>query len=176
MPPSSSTTVENPPLWQRSSSDDKAFHIDETRSVFPNLSCRETVDRSRCVCKSRFGCHLSSESEQFLLKLRDNLLHRHRYRSASEKSNAMSPPAFRHAQAGQATKVQQPRSARERETTAEVSRPAVHHHAKRIEQRSPKLWAPQRHQSHHHDENNMTMCHMPWIVFLSHSCAACVSV
>ena len=47
----------------------EAFHIDETRSVFPNSSWREIVDCSHCTGKSRFCCHLSSESEQFLLKL-----------------------------------------------------------------------------------------------------------
>ena len=34
-----------------------AFHIDETRSVFPNLSCRKIVDCSHCIGKSRFCCH-----------------------------------------------------------------------------------------------------------------------
>ena len=47
----------------------EAFHIDETRSVFPNLSWREIVDCSHCTGKSRFCRHLSYESEQLLLKL-----------------------------------------------------------------------------------------------------------
>ena len=62
----------------------KTFHIDETRSVFPNLSCREIVDCSHCTGKSKFCCHLSSQREQLLLKLRHNLLHRHRHRYSSE--------------------------------------------------------------------------------------------
>ena len=60
------------------------FHIDETRSIFPHLSCLEIVNRSHCIGKSRFCRHLSSESEQLLLKLRHNLLHRHRYQYSSE--------------------------------------------------------------------------------------------
>ena len=60
------------------------FHIDETRSVLPNLSCREIVDCSHCIGKFRFCFHLSSQSEQLLLKLRHDLLHRHRHRYSSE--------------------------------------------------------------------------------------------
>ena len=45
----------------------QALHIDETRSVFPNLSCREIVDRSHCISESRFCSHLSSECEYLLL-------------------------------------------------------------------------------------------------------------
>ena len=70
----------------------KAFHTDETRSVFPNLSCREIVDRSHCVGESRFCSNLSSQREQLLLKLSDNLF---------------PPPAFHRTQARQATTVQQ---------------------------------------------------------------------
>ena len=32
----------------------EAFHINETRSVFPNLSCREIVDCPHCIGKSRY--------------------------------------------------------------------------------------------------------------------------
>ena len=53
----------------------RPFHLDETRSVFPNLCCREIVDCSHCIDKSRFCHHLSSESDWFLLKLCNNSLH-----------------------------------------------------------------------------------------------------
>ena len=59
----------------------KAFHMDETRSFFPNMSCREIVDRSCCFSESRFCSHLSSECEYLLLQLCHNLPHRHRHRS-----------------------------------------------------------------------------------------------
>ena len=85
----------------------KAFHIDETRSVFPNLSCREIVDCSHCIGKSRFCCHLSSQREQLLLKLCNNLLHRHRHRSSTDRRSTGVPPAFRHTQTRQATTVHQ---------------------------------------------------------------------
>ena len=62
----------------------EVFHNDETRSVIPNLSCREIVDCSHCIGKSRFCCHLISQREQLLLTLRHNLQHRHRHRHSSE--------------------------------------------------------------------------------------------
>ena len=115
-----------------------AFHIDETRSVFPNLSCREIVDCSHCIGKSKLCCHLSSQREQLLLKLRHNLLHRHRHRYLSElrkfvqqaiaatrqvntfqripghsscsvKLPTTAPPAFHRTQARRATTIQQTR-------------------------------------------------------------------
>ena len=62
----------------------EALHINETRSVIPNLRCGKVVDRLYCICESRFCSNLSSESEQLLLKLRRYLLHRHRHRYSSE--------------------------------------------------------------------------------------------
>ena len=53
----------------------KAFHVDETRSVIPDMSCSEIVDRSHCVGEPRFCSHLSSLRELFLLQLRNNLFH-----------------------------------------------------------------------------------------------------
>ena len=102
----------------------KAFHIDGTRSVLPNLSCREIVDRSRCIGTCSIVMDSSGHS-RFRVRLQTT-----------------APPAFHRTQVRQATKVQQPRSTREHDTTAEVSRPAVHHHTKGIEQRSPQLCAP----------------------------------
>ena len=71
----------------------KAFQIDETRSVLPNF---ENVHRSHCVCESRFCGNVSSQREQLLLKLRHNLLHRHRHRSSSDRGSTSAPPAFYH--------------------------------------------------------------------------------
>ena len=48
----------------------EAIHINETGSVIPNLSCGKIVDRSHCLCESRFCSNLSSQCEQLLLKLR----------------------------------------------------------------------------------------------------------
>ena len=48
------------------------------------------------------AANLSSQSEQLLMKLRHNLLHRHQHCSSSDRSTAISPPADR-----QATTVQQ---------------------------------------------------------------------
>ena len=78
-----------------------------TRSILPNLCCRKIVDCSHCIGKSRFCCHLSSECEYLLLQLSDNLLHRHRHRSSSDRGAAISPPAFHRTQDRQATRVQQ---------------------------------------------------------------------
>ena len=50
---------------------------------------REIVDRSHCIGKSRFCGNLSSESEQLLLELCNNLLHRHR------QSKSLTTPAIR---------------------------------------------------------------------------------
>ena len=41
----------------------KTFHVNETRSILPNLSCREIVECSHCTGKSRFCCHLSKQRE-----------------------------------------------------------------------------------------------------------------
>ena len=125
----------------------EAFHMDETCSIFPNLSCREIVDCSHCIGKSRFCCHLSSQREQLLLKLRHNLLHRHRNQYSSEFLKLVqqaiaatrqvntfrpfpghsswhvklptAPPAFHSTRLRQATTIQQTRSTREHDTPAE---------------------------------------------------------
>ena len=55
----------------------KTFHIDKTRSVFPNLSCREIVGRSHCICKSSLIGNASFQRDYLLLKLRENLLNSH---------------------------------------------------------------------------------------------------
>ena len=63
----------------------EAFHIDGTRRVFPNVSCREIVDCSHCIGKSRFCCHLSSQREQLLMKLCDNLLNGQRHETTNRR-------------------------------------------------------------------------------------------
>ena len=50
---------------------------------FRTSSCREIVDSSHCLGKSRLCCHLCTQKEYFLLKLGDHLLHGHRHRSSS---------------------------------------------------------------------------------------------
>ena len=51
----------------------KAFQDRETRSVFPNLSCREIVDGTYCFCQSRLIGNLCSQRDHFLSKLCLNL-------------------------------------------------------------------------------------------------------
>ena len=79
MPPSSSTTVENTPPCQRILRTTQALHINETRSAIQNLSCGKVVDRPYCICESRLFSNLRFQHEHLLLKLCDNLLHRHQH-------------------------------------------------------------------------------------------------
>ena len=75
--------------WKSSSLPENSFgrprpFTSMRRSFFPNLSCREIVDRSCCFSESRFCGHLSSECEHLLLQLCHNLPHRHRHRSSTQ--------------------------------------------------------------------------------------------
>ena len=79
MSPSSSTTVENPPFCQTVPSDDPGPSRQWDSECPSYLCCGEIVDGTYCIGKSRFCRHLSSQREQLLLKLCDNLLHRHRH-------------------------------------------------------------------------------------------------
>ena len=163
------------------------FHIDETRSVFPNLSCREIVDCSHYIGKFRSCCHLSSQSEQLLLKLRHDLLHRHRHRYWSEfrkfvqqaiaatqqvntfrripgdsschvkLSTTAAPLAFHRPHARSSTTIQQTKSTRERDTTAERPPPAVHQTKQRIEQRPLRSPGALRDVSRHVTSHHATM-------------------
>ena len=60
----------------------KTFHIDETRSTFPNLGCGQQ-SCLYCGCNLDSCSILSFKSEQLLLKLNLLLLHRSRHRSSS---------------------------------------------------------------------------------------------
>ena len=160
MSPSSSTNVGNPPHNQRTPHrTPQTFHIDETRSVLPNLSCGKIVDCSHCIGKTRFRCHLSSECEYLLLHMSDNLLHRHR--SSSNWGTAISPPAFHHTQCRQITKIQQTKSTNEHDTTQTTNRATIPAHCVTSHVTSPITTPPWW--------KNMTVCQMTGIVFLNRS-------
>ena len=52
----------------------ETFRVNETRSVFPNMSCREIVDGTHCCCQSGLIGNLGFQRDHFLLKFCDNLL------------------------------------------------------------------------------------------------------
>ena len=197
--PTTPTSSQTPGSRQQrmlpSSSTTKAFHIGGTRSVVPNLSCREIVDRSRCVGESS---HLSSQRDQFLLQLCDNLLHRLRHSRSFNFSKFMNfvwdfrqllllrftalrfdkqhDPATPDHQTipqlsspGQLSTTTQRESSNDHQNSALTKELLVRNLcATTTHVTSPITTLPWW--------NNMTMCHMPWNDFLSHSCGARVSV
>ena len=106
----------------------KTFHTNETRGILPDL----IVDCSHCIGKSTFCCHLSSESEQLLLKLCHNLLQllllRMRFRKCS---SCVSPHTSSSSNHGPANEVHQRTRHQSRAPTASFPP-----HKPRIEQRS----------------------------------------
>ena len=150
--------------------DFQAFQINETRSVFLNLSCGKTVDRSHCVCKSRFCGSLRSKREYFWLQLRHNLTYSIVMDIAPHQTDALqfllqrslSPQLTR--QATTATNctahatLPQLRSPDKLSTTTQRESSNDHQNS-----------APSSRQSPRHMKNNVTVCHTPWIVFLSHA-------
>ena len=110
MPPSSSTLLEILPSASEFLRTTKACHIDETRSVFPNLGCREIVDCSHCT---------ASLIEQAIAATRQvNTFRRIPRHSSFHVKLQTAPAAFHHTQARQATTIQQTRSTTEHDTTA----------------------------------------------------------
>ena len=57
----------------------KALHVSQTWSVFPKLSCRETVDGTYCFCQFSLINNLGFQRDNFLMKLSDDLLNRQRH-------------------------------------------------------------------------------------------------
>ena len=55
------------------------FHVNETRSALPNMSCREIVAGMYCFYRSCSISNLGVQRDYFLLKLCDNKLHRQRH-------------------------------------------------------------------------------------------------
>ena len=71
----------------------ETFHVNETRSVFPNLSCRGIVDGTYCFCRSI----LIFQRDDFLLELCDNLFNRNRHSRIDNKStHKQNPRQMRH--------------------------------------------------------------------------------
>ena len=68
----------------------KTFHMDETRSVFPNLSCRKIVHGMYCVCQSSPIGNLGFKHDHFLSKLWDCLFNRQRHPSRIDSGSNLT--------------------------------------------------------------------------------------
>ena len=141
------------------------MHIDEILSVSLSVGVREILDCTYCFRVSRLVSNLSFQREYVLLQLRNILFNRHRHRSSSERSSANAPPAFSAIQPANA--FHEPPIAQIR-TTRDGN---CHQHSAPPEE-FPRNRTLRNFDSRCATNNHATMlmkltlCHMPWILFL----------
>ena len=126
----------------------ETFHVYETRSVFPNWSCREILDGTYCVLKSSLTSSLGFQRDHLLLKLCDNLLNRQCEQTPEESKpdakpvflvlllrqwNCNSPPACLSHEDRCEVSSRFPQASSV--ATGELPSTTVHHHTTRDEQR-----------------------------------------